>query len=348
VIDCIFTLDYEIYGNGEGSLRELVYDPTERLMAIFRKWKVRFVPFVEVAELEMIESSASDPALTSVKQQIRELHGDGFELGLHLHPQWYNAKFKNGTWLLDFSEYNLCTLRRERIEWIVQKAINYLRETLNEPEFVPLSFRAGNWLFQPTATAASVLAGKGIRLDSSVFKGGRQRDYHLDYRAALHNGYYWSFQADVNVPNENGRLLEVPIYSEMVPLWKMYTRKRVALQRKATAVPQAARTRVRRVLDLLRWRYPLKLDFCRMTIAELTAMLDKLIQTDREDAQSYRPIVAIGHSKDLVDFETVDALLGYLSRNGIRVVTFEQVLRRCHREPMVPARNNSRIYSISE
>jgi hypothetical protein len=85
-----------------------------------------------------------------------------------------------------------------------------------------------------------------------------------------------------------------------------------------------------------------------MTIAELTAMLDKLIQTDREDAQSYRPIVAIGHSKDLVDFETVDALLGYLSRNGIRVVTFEQVLRRCHREPMVPARNNSRIYSISE
>ena len=27
MIECIFTIDYEIYGNGEGSLQQLVYEP---------------------------------------------------------------------------------------------------------------------------------------------------------------------------------------------------------------------------------------------------------------------------------------------------------------------------------
>ena len=35
MIECIFTLNYEIYGNGAGSLKELVHDPAERLREIF-------------------------------------------------------------------------------------------------------------------------------------------------------------------------------------------------------------------------------------------------------------------------------------------------------------------------
>jgi len=45
MIECIFTIDYEIYGNGEGSLKEHVYKPAEKLMAIFRERNVRFVSF---------------------------------------------------------------------------------------------------------------------------------------------------------------------------------------------------------------------------------------------------------------------------------------------------------------
>ena len=70
MIECIFTLDYEIYGNGQGSLKELVYDPAEKLKAIFQKWDSHFVLFVEAAELEMIEAQGSDDAIHMVKQQI--------------------------------------------------------------------------------------------------------------------------------------------------------------------------------------------------------------------------------------------------------------------------------------
>ena len=110
MIECIFTIDYEIFGSGEGSLRELVYEPTERLKAIFNKSQARFVTFVEAAEIEMIEAKGTDPAIDLVKRQIRDLYSEGFEIGLHLHPQWYNARYENGRWQLDYSEYNLCTL----------------------------------------------------------------------------------------------------------------------------------------------------------------------------------------------------------------------------------------------
>lgn len=328
MIECIFTIDYEIYGNGEGSLRELVYEPAERLMTTFRKWKARFVLFVEVAELEMIEAKGMDPAIDLVKHQLRDFYREGFELGLHLHPQWYNARYEYGRWSLDYSEYNLCTLPRERIIQIVDCSIAYFRKVLGVADFTPLSFRAGNWLFQPTRTAAEVLVERGIKVDSSVFKGGLQHQHKLDYRHAVGNGYFWKFQDDVNTPDSNGALLEIPIYTRMVPFWKMLTTKRVGLERKGSSAAQTGKKRLYRLMDFLRFRYPLKFDFCRMTIEELTRMVDTVIKEDQQNPTSFRPIVAIGHTKDLVDFRTVESFLSYLEQKKIAVSTFENVYEK--------------------
>jgi hypothetical protein len=329
MIECIFTIDYEIYGNGEGSLRDLVYEPAERLMAIFRKRNARFVSFVEVAELEMIEAKGTDPDIDRVKQQIRDFYGEGFEIGLHLHPQWYNTRYENGKWLLNYSEYNLCTLSRERIIEIVDRSIAYLRKLLGVADFTPFSFRAGNWLLQPTNNVASVLAERGIKIDSSVFKGGLQHQHKMDYRRALRNGYYWRFQDDANVRDLRGVLLELPIYTQMVPTWKMLTTKRIGMQRVSSSAAQIGKKRLYRLLDFLRFRYPLKFDFCRMTLSELIGLLEPIIRKDQEDPALFRPIVAIGHTKDMVDFETVEAFLSYLGEKRIPISTFEKVYTKC-------------------
>ena len=73
----------------------------------------------------------------------------------------------------------------------------------------------------------------------------------------------------------------------------------------------------------------MKLDFCRMTINELTRMLDKVIQEDQENPKSFRPIVAIGHTKDLIDFETVESFLSYLQIKKIPVSTFSDAYPKC-------------------
>jgi hypothetical protein len=328
MIEVIFTLDYEIYGNGTGSLRELVYEPADRLREIFKTHKTRFVLFPEVLELEAIEREKANPNIELVKKQIKELYEEGFEIGLHIHPQWYNAQREGGRWVLDYREYNLCKLERERIAQIIDRSTDYLRAILGEADFTPMSFRAGNWLLQPTREVGSVLAERGVKVDSSVFKGGLQRQQGLDYRRALRNGYYWKFSDDANVEDTRGTLLELPIYTHMVPFWRMATGKRICLQQKGSGGGRSRNGRLSRLLDFLRFRYPLKLDFCRMTVEELTRMLDTVIKKDREDPTSFKPLVAIGHTKDLVDVKGVESFLAYLKQSAIPVVTFEQAYPR--------------------
>lgn len=332
MIDCILTIDYEIYGNGEGALQDLVYEPMQRLMAVLDEAEAKCVVFVEAAELERIEEAQSDLAIGHVKRQVKELHDRGIEIGLHLHPQWYGGRYSNGKWDLDFSEYNLCTLSGKRITAIVDQAIAYLRLLLGVPDFTPFSFRAGNWLFQPSSTAAAVLTEHGIRVDSSVFKGGLQRKHGLDYRHAPKKEYYWKFQDDVTRSEGNGTLLEIPIHSRMVPFWKMLERKRIALQSNA---PSAQRTRVRkpdRLLDFCRLRYPQKLDFCRMTLKELTGMVASVIREDEKAPTACRPLVAIGHTKDLTDLDTVRSFLLFLRERGIAVSTLSAIYDKCRQE----------------
>lgn len=310
-------------------MKEQVYEPAEKLIKIFKEKDSRFVAFIEVAELEIIEAKGADSDIDKVKHQIQELYGDGFELGLHLHPQWYNARHENGKWQLDYSEYNLCTLPRERIARIVKRSMDYLRNVLAEPDFTPLSFRAGNWLFQPTKNAADVLAEQGIRIDSSVFKGGLQHNHGLDYRPASKNGYYWRFGEDVNTHDFHGRLIELPTHSVMVPIWKMITRKRVGGWRASLSSPESNGKKRSRYLDFFRFWYPLKLDFCRMTFVELKHLIDSVICEDQEKPTMFRPIVAIGHTKDLKDFETVEKFLSYLGEKEIPVSTFKDIYLRC-------------------
>jgi hypothetical protein len=196
---------------------------------------------------------------------------------------------------------------------------------LNDADYTPLSFRAGNWLFQPTQPAAKILNSRGIKIDSSVFKGGLQHQNNLDYRPAIKNGFFWNFQDDVNSPVESGEIMEIPIYSEMVPPWRMATKKRLGLQQRAATGKRTFKDKIDRVLDLARPFQPLKLDFCRMTIEELTGMMDKIIQDDTKDPILPKPVVAIGHTKDLVDFKTVDAFLSHLAHKQIKISTLVEV-----------------------
>jgi hypothetical protein len=323
MIECVFTIDYEIYGNGQGDLSSLVHKPAEQLLRLFMSRRKRMVIFVEAAELQAIEEAQTDPAIADVKQQLRRAYGEGFEIALHIHPQWCNGHYRDGRWALDYREYNLCLLPPSRMEQIVDRSITYLRQTVGDPAFSPCSFRAGNWLFQPTGPLARILAARGIRVDSSVFKGGRQRRHGLDYRRATGNGYWWRFSEEVDVPDARGNLIEIPTYTKFVAPWQMLTRKRIAMPVKA-AYSQAQRSwRWDRVLDLARPRYPLKLDFCRMTLNELLRMVDAEVVCNAREPDVLRPMVAIGHTKDLVDLRTVERFLDGLQERGVATTTFE-------------------------
>lgn len=330
MIDFIFTLDYEIYGDGTGSLKECVLEPARSLFSLFQKRAARFVVFVEAAEIEVIHRQKADPAIAAVIEQVKEFYGHGYEIGLHLHPQWYNAKLDNSGWILDRSEYNLCLLSEERVRQVVDRSISFLKRVLDY-DYSPISFRAGNWLFQPTRTAAKVLYDFGLRVDSSVFKGGVLPEHGVDYRPALRNGWFWRFTEEVNVPEPKGFLLEIPIYTRMVPFWKMVTFKRLAAhQRPASyAAPAKGRLPVGFTKAFSGLKYPEKLDFCRMTRKEIKSMLERLIREDKFSPSDYRPIVAIGHTKDLTEIRSIDYLINFLIDKGILITDFRSAYAKC-------------------
>jgi hypothetical protein len=328
VIECVFTVDYEIYGNGRGSLRELVLDPAEKLEKIFLGHGARFVVFPDVAELEMIEAHAADPAIGSIKAQLSGFLRNGFEVGLHIHPWWYNARREDGAWVLDRSEYNLCAQPAERINAVVDRAIGYLRTVLDTPGFTPLSFRAGHLLFQPTQPLGDILAARGIRVDSSVYKGGLWRQHRLDYRRAPKNAYFWPFGDAVVVPHPEGRLIEIPIFTRLAPIWRLLTSKRVGLQNTGGTAKDLGGKLTSRLSDLMRFRYPHKLDLGQMGSRELVRMVDGIIRDDRKSPMTYRPVVAIVHTKDPVDYDAVDHVLDIVESSGIKIATLADVLRR--------------------
>jgi hypothetical protein len=316
MIECIFTLDYEIYGNGRGTLRDQVLEPTQRL--------TEFVVFTEAVEFAKMEEAQSDPDCAAVRAQLRQLRAASHEIALHIHPWWANARYQDGRWDLDWSEQIIGKLPPARVEEIVSRAIGYLRDALNDTTFMPVSFRAGSWAFQPTPVIAGVLARHGVLVDSSVFKGGRVRSMGLDYRPALRNGGSWRFSQDVNVPVANGALLESPIHTELVPFWRMLRRKRLKLQSKTrtasygSPLPHCWR-------DFARFQYPRKFDFCRMSFAEMREAVEGALK-EREQRQEHSPIVAIGHSKDFEDADAVRGILGFLQDRGVAVTTFSHVL----------------------
>jgi hypothetical protein len=325
MIECVFTLDYEIYGNGQGSLRELVLEPTQQLAEVFQEFSAPLVIFAEAVELAKMEEAQSDPDSARVRDQMRELRAAGHEIALHLHPWWANARYDSGRWRMDWSERNIGALQPDRVEAIVSGAIRYLREALDDPHFTPLSFRAGQWAIQPTSVVANVLARRGIRLDSSVFKGGRVHGLGLDYRPSLGNGGFWRFANDVNIPEPNGLLWEVPIHTELVPFWRMLGRKRLKLQSKTRNASQGSPL-PHQWRDFLRLRYPRKLDFCRMTFEEMRKAVVEVLEKKQVRRGERMPLVAIGHSKDFVDCEAVRRFLAFLRERAIAITTFSRLL----------------------
>jgi len=63
-----------------GSLNELVYEPTDRLLHVFEKWARVSLIHVEVAEFEQMENARNGCGHRPVKQQVKDMYRCGYEI----------------------------------------------------------------------------------------------------------------------------------------------------------------------------------------------------------------------------------------------------------------------------
>jgi hypothetical protein len=81
-----------------------------------------------------------------------------------------------------------------------------------------------------------------------------------------------------------------------------------------------------RFSDYFRIKYPRKLDYCFMSLDEILNSLKKLVLLDEKTGGDYKPIVFVGHTKNLKDFKKVERILKFIKKSNLRIVTFKQIL----------------------
>src|SRR5687768_9290717 len=99
----VLTVDYEVYGNGCGDVRQHVIDPTNRMARLCEEHHLPLSVFFEVEEYlgfirhrgVLKRDLGYDPA-ELIRNQIIDLMRRGHDVQLHLHPQWHNAVYKDG------------------------------------------------------------------------------------------------------------------------------------------------------------------------------------------------------------------------------------------------------------
>ena len=334
-----FTLDYEIHGNGDGNPMELMVEPTYRLMTLLEKYNQRVTIMADVAEIlcfkrYLSETGRDDYHVVEIEEQLRDAIRRGHDVQLHVHSSYFKAQYKNGAFDQCIEEYNMAALSIKRIDEMVGQCVTYLEYLLRpvKKDYKVWLFRAANWSMMPTENLYRVLVKHGITHDTSVYKGGCQGgNVCYDYRAAYDNLFaYPASMTNINERDDNGQLIELPIYTEMRPFWNFITPMRMfrmirakfhkhkvseELREKSEKLNVAQNDNRKLSIKSFFRLSPLKMDFNQVNARGLKRMMKNVMR--RSSEKDHVDVILIGHSKTFVLYneKTLEPFLRWVEKN---------------------------------
>ncbi len=318
----IFTLDYEIHGNGEGDPHELIVEPTDRMLKLFDHYGAKLTILADVGEIlkfkEYYESTGDDKfSYQPIKAQLQRAITTGHDVQLHIHSSYFNSQYDGKRWKQYWPEYSLADLPYPRLDELISTGKQFLERILREvvPEYTCTVFRAANWSMMPSKNLSRSLVKNSIDIDTSVFKyGQREGRVTFNYEDAFSALLPWP--ADINnicKLDQDSELLEVPIYCEQRKIWDFITPNRLfrVVQASFHRHPKSDELDdgmvekiqvplnggyLSKIKRLLTEKHALKMDFNQCTGKQLIKMA-RNIQEKYGHISGQIPVVAIGHSK---------------------------------------------------
>lgn len=235
----LFTLDYELYGDGSGDVFKHIIDPTYALLNIANKYDLKFTFFFEVIEYWRLKEEwnrgnrmgYSRNPIEAIEKQIQALYSQGHDVQLHLHPQWVNAKYQKGRWNVDLSDWKLggylCEGEYSLVNLLIKgkQAVEELIEPIN-PEYRCIALRAGGYNIQPSKEIVKAMGYSGIYVDSSIYPGGKEQGSlsNYDYTGIPVDLGYWHVGDKLEEQGDLG-LIELPIVAFPITRWTKYVSK---------------------------------------------------------------------------------------------------------------------------
>jgi len=189
MIYILLTDDWELRGNGEGCVEELQVKPMRKLLDVYERNGVSGTFYIEVMhQIAMKNIAKKYPELLEQsamwEQSVIDAYRRGHDIQLHIHPQWKDAAYSNGRWILNEC-WDITKYEEKDVRDMFKNCLSYLKE-LFQSESRPLnivSFRSGGWCIAPSEFMLQVLVDNDIKIDTSLAPGikceGKHRE--IDY-----------------------------------------------------------------------------------------------------------------------------------------------------------------------
>jgi hypothetical protein len=319
MLKAIFTLDYEIHGNGTGNPLALMVEPTERLLQLFDQYGAKLTIMADIGELFKFKQYFEDKGrddyhYEAITKQLCDAVRRGHDVQLHIHSSYFNANHDKGYWVQDWSEYDFARLKYERMEEMVRQGKQFL-ETLLQPvdsNYKCTVFRAANWSVSPSQNVIKALLDNGIEIDTSVFKYGRREGrVNFDYSQSFHQLAPWRVdENDMCKQNNAGKLWEFPIYTEKRWIGAFLTLQRIyraylsrvhkfeasSIESNSSESTLPRKSFLERLLNRMTLMHAWKADFNQCSGMQLINALERAYTNYAQEGTTL-PFVLIGHSK---------------------------------------------------
>jgi peptidoglycan/xylan/chitin deacetylase (PgdA/CDA1 family) len=343
MLKVIFTLDYEIHGNGEGSPRKLMIEPTQRILRLFDKYGAKLTIMADTAEILKFKEYAEQHKMDDynyggIVSQLRDAVVRGHDAQLHIHASYVNAVHDGRHWVQCWEDYDFANLSLDRMTGMIRQGKEFLESILRPVNsgYRCFVFRAANWSVSPSANVVKALQDNGFKIETSIFKYGRRDGIvNFDYSGAYSNLVPWrASEDDLCVRDDGGKLWEFPIYSENRWIGAFLTPNRVfrVAQSRTHAHPvdlvmaeathPAGPARKRTLLDrvtFLAKGHAWKADFNQCTGRQL---IGALLRAERQASliSGDIPFVLIGHSKlfNSLNERSLRPFLEFVAQNNER------------------------------
>lgn len=224
----LLTLDYELCLNDfVGTVDECLIVPMQKFHQVCDLFGVRATIFVDAAYLYMLDKLHTQwPMLKEdyekVKENIQWLEEQGYDIELHIHPQWYYSIYNETGWHLDWNHYKLSTAPYEESLVLFTESKNLLDSIIGRKT---IAFRAGGYSIQQF-NYQDCFKRNGIIADSSVFTNNKvlTETHYYNYVGAPANTY--RFTDCITSPDSIGVFYEFPIGVGKFPFVQYMRKKR--------------------------------------------------------------------------------------------------------------------------
>lgn len=180
--------DWELAGEGYGNVAHLQYLPATFLMNTCAELGIRCTFMADAMQQLVFRRHAGKDAEIRLQSRLWDdtvslMKDRGFDVQLHVHPQWRTAKWKDGHFKVD-RKWNLAAWPDEERRSMLEESIGYLRDLLRQvdSDYEVRAYKAGSWGLQPWGPLFSDLRAAGIRLVLGPRRGMHFEDIAVDYR----------------------------------------------------------------------------------------------------------------------------------------------------------------------